>query len=1467
MKSMFATASARPSNAWAFVCALLLAVSPTIYAADTTAASRTDWQYIEASHSPPRCFNDEMAAVTSMLTPPAGCPGIFEGWTSDWPNGTSIKDPPGYDICRPSAVLSSDGNGYKMHGEYRSFNFDTATGTTCIYSPGGNAKISRQFYYYCPDYPTHRIAFSAQNQDVPYCSLSSTVVSPEKTPRQTCPPQSGCTTESNPINVSLGLKFQIETDLKGPGPSSLRFERYYNSFGAAQGTALGAPWRHTYERSISYLALIASAGNSSPLTVHVNRPDGRIISFNNIQGTFASDADVSSTLARLTVGGSFSGWLFTDEEDQQETYDTSGRLQSIRTRSGLTQTLSYDGSGLLQSVTDDFGHSLTFAYNANGSLHTLTDPAGGVFIYNYDSNGQLSTVTAPDNSVRQYLYNEPAYTSGTNLPNALTGIVDENGQRFATYSYDAAGRAIGSQHAGGADAITVTYNTNGTSTVNDALGASRTYTFSLLFNVLHTTGISGQLCVSCGQDPVYTYNGSAHLQSRRNSLGMTTSYSWSTDGRNLPTVVSQGGPTITSRTTTTTWHATYRLPTKIVEPTRTTDNTYDSSGNLQTKTVTDTSVSPNVLRTSTYTYDGYGRVLTADGPRTDASDVTTFEYYICTTGYACGQVHTVTNAAGHITTYNTYNAFGQPLTITDPNGTVTTLAYDARQRLISRQTGGETTTFDYWPTGLLKKVTLPDSSYVLYTYDPAHRLTQVSDGLGNSIDYTLDAMGNHTSEYVYDPSSILHRTHTRIFNVLNQLYQDINAAGTAAVTTTYGYDANSNQTSIAAPLSRNTSNYYDELNRLTRIVDPASGWTQFRYDTSDNLTTVIDPRSLTTSYTYTGFGDLKTQVSPDTGTTTNTYDSGGNLFTSTDARGAISTYSYDALNRMTSVSYSLSGSTDQTISLTYDTGTNGKGHLTGASDASHSLSWSYDALGRVTNKTQTVGSVTQSVGYGYTSGNLTSLTTPSGQSVTYGYNANHQVTSIAVNGTSVLSGVTYEPLGPLNGWTWGNGTTTTRTFDTDGKITQIVSAGTKTYTYDDAFRITGISDTSAGSANWTYGYDSLDRITSGTSPSVTRGWTYDGNGNRRTETGSSPSTYTISPTSNRISGITGALVRTYGYDAAGNTTSYASATATYNNAGRLKTLTQGGTTETLIYNALGQRIEKTGGSAGTVLYAYDEAGHLLGEYDGTGALIEETVWLGDIPVATLRPNGASVSIYYVHTDQLNTPRQVTRPSDNVQMWTWFSDPFGTDATNANPAGAGAFTYNLRFPGQIFDGQAGLHYNYFRDFDPAIGRYAESDPVGLESGIDTYLYVDANPISFVDPYGMWKVKGPQVPDPNTVNPLLYVFLNCVQRCYGSAWELIVTATTNDHTSGAHVRGRAVDLRLPEGAIGADNAVCCSLSCGARYVQDEYSYPSANATAGHIHAQLDRGRGGATGTGRHPRPKCHTCNNPSSYKDAL
>ena len=162
---------------------------------------------------------------------------------------------------------------------------------------------------------------------------------------------------------------------------------------------------------------------------------------------------------------------------------------------------------------------------------------------------------------------------------------------------------------------------------------------------------------------------------------------------------------------------------------------------------------------------------------------------------------------------------------------------------------------------------------------------------------------------------------------------------------------------------------------------------------------------------------------------------------------------------------------------------------------------------------------------------------------------------------------------------------------------------------------------------------------------------------------------------------------------------------------------------------------KFGGPAGTVLMVYDEAGHLIGEYSGTGTLVQETVWLGDTPVATIRPSGSTVAVYYVHADHLNAPRLVTQPSTNKIAWRWDTDPYGTTAPNQNPAGLGTFVYNLRVPGQYYDSETGVNQNYFRDYDPQSGRYIESDPIGLGGGINTYAYVGGNPISNIDPLGL------------------------------------------------------------------------------------------------------------------------------------
>jgi RHS repeat-associated protein len=278
-----------------------------------------------------------------------------------------------------------------------------------------------------------------------------------------------------------------------------------------------------------------------------------------------------------------------------------------------------------------------------------------------------------------------------------------------------------------------------------------------------------------------------------------------------------------------------------------------------------------------------------------------------------------------------------------------------------------------------------------------------------------------------------------------------------------------------------------------------------------------------------------------------------------------------------------------------------------------------------------------------------------------------------------------------------------------------------------------------GDLSQVFSYDNLNRLVSATlAAGQTRGYSYDANGNRTTAVvNASTTTYNYPGTSHKLTSLTGGTSRSFTYDNAGNTTASAGITYVYDGRGRMK---QAGST-TYLVNGLGQRVKK---GAPDTYFAYDEAGHLVGEYDSTGALIQELVWLGDTPVASIRPgNPTGYVFYYIWTDLLDTPRMITDVS-NQARWTWTHDePFGNSAPNENPASLGAFAFNLRFPGQYYDAETGLHYNYFRDYDPRIGRYIESDPIGLAGGLNSFAYVMGNPIPVSDSEGLSPETNPDI----------------------------------------------------------------------------------------------------------------------------
>lgn len=587
------------------------------------------------------------------------------------------------------------------------------------------------------------------------------------------------------------------------------------------------------------------------------------------------------------------------------------------------------------------------------------------------------------------------------------------------------------------------------------------------------------------------------------------------------------------------------------------------------------------------------------------------------------------------------------------------------------------------------------------------------------------------------------------------LSQSINLhAQSLAPTQNYGYDAQGNLTTQTDGNNHSSFNQYDHLNRLIRQIQPAVNSqmdaVQYQYNALDQLTKIIDPKGNATTYTRNSFGEITQQNSPDSGVTTRTYDAAGNLKTSIDAKGKTTTYSYDALNRLTRITYAQNVPSPTTY--TYDTGPNGQGRLTSMSDQSGTTTYSYDSLGSVTQKTFIAASaptINRTVHYQYDPvGRLIGMTYPSGKTLQLTYNANGQINDLSWDNQPVIMALQYQPFGPASSWIAGNNQLYTRSYDLYGRLTHYRQGqSTKTINWDGASNIVQITDNISNLSQF-MAYDARDRLQIWQQNTTSYGYQYDANSNRTQKIiGSTTQIYSNQSTSNKLTNISNPN-RTLTYDANGNTLNDGQYNYVYNNANRLAIVAQigGDYTWNYSYNGLQQRTVKTGWDlpTGALYYIYDEQGQLIGEYDRNGTPIAEYIYLNEQPIAlyTKAQGQATAELFLIETDQINTPR-IIKDQQNQIRWRWdTTDPFGQIPPNEQPTtGLAAVKFNLRMPGQYFDQESGLFYNMNRSYNPQTGRYLESDPIGLNGGLNTYTYVNGNPVTFVDPLGL--ANGPAV----------------------------------------------------------------------------------------------------------------------------
>jgi RHS repeat-associated protein len=719
---------------------------------------------------------------------------------------------------------------------------------------------------------------------------------------------------------------------------------------------------------------------------------------------------------------------FTLERKKQQVvyqFNANGQMVAQANRQGQFLNFSYDNAGRLAQVTEPVsGVFLNYAYNSAGFLERVTDPLGRQATLGYDDRGHLTTVTDAAGQTTTYTYN--------NRGQILSSTNADGVQRFSN-TFDDDHRVIAQANSLG-QLSQLSYDLESQpgkriTTLTNRLGETRSYTFDEHHKLL-------QLTNELGHSAVYTYNAKGQRTSATDANGNTHSFDYDANG-NLTTITDAA-----QHQTQLAYddHNNLRSVTNALG--KALQFSYDDSHNL-------TRITDPLANVTDYTYNSDKQVVSKTSPR---QGVTTYAYanglpirvtnpegVVYTLGYdAAGRLTSITDADNNTTTL-TYDGVDRLTSVTNPLGHSVSMTYNSRNNLLTfTDANGNITTRTYDGNGNLISQINALGQETRYEYDAEERLTHVIDAKNGITQLGYDASGRLIS--ITNP---LGQTQTLEYDAADNLLKRVDAFGKQVMS--LNYDELNNLTEVSDALANRTTFDYDALSRLVQSTDPVEAVTQFRYDDLNCLVESVDALTGVSSQGFDADGNRNSLTDPNSNETRFDFDKSGRLVQETLATADQVNYTYNARNLLAQVTngrgqqrqfeYDAAGritrwtDPDGTVSYTYDA----NGNVLTVTDSNGTITREYDQLNRVTKYTDSQGNTLQ---YAYDEvGNLVTLTYPDGKQVHYDYDAANQLIKVT-DWAGRETHYEYDLNGRLIKTLRPNGTQMTRVYDDAGQLVQ-----------------------------------------------------------------------------------------------------------------------------------------------------------------------------------------------------------------------------------------------------------------------------------------------------------------------------------------------------------------------------------------------------------------------------------------------